>query len=1658
MSKKKRMIKVVLAILIMIILFLCIKKPNWIAGSIVYKIEPKQSDYETKQICTCSSCQECTEKLNDPSCHIVQVTADFPAPSTCIDDPEISGKIFDCQGHSVYKGQESFMLIKDSENFTVKNCDLEYFQDGFRFEKCSNATIANITIKELENIVVKLVDSENTTIDNITFTAGTNPSYAIYSINSANTTVKNTAFTTSRFDIFISASARKYCTMNFENTYGTPTTTNSTPGIKIIDYSNAELNNILDDLTEIIICFAQNVSVKDIEISHSTTTNGILVINSSNVTFTDVKLNVNSVGIDLTDSKNVFIENSTISSIPANGAAISANRCENVLVKNISTQKTYFGTKIEYSENVTVNKINIVDSSYGITSYFSQGVRIANVSFSSSEYLDIDVKADNPMQCPVVENCNGSEGKKILYYKNLNSVLLSSMSPDELILCNTSNLTIRNVTIIRTVKKNNGIITSNSSGIRFENNRIQSAHVALFGYKLQNSTILNMSAIAPMYGIYLQKSTYNTITNSSFESVGTPIFFDESTENTIKNSYFINTGKEIHVSKNNFIYNNFFNQTPIIIESDINYWNTTKQPGKRIYSKGPLIGGNYWIPYSETCADADKDGFCDNPYRISMSEDYLPLSNKYRPVCYCINCSDCSQKLADPMCEEVVLNRSTALHAEKLPCIEMINLTNKTFRCTASIVGNGSSEGITLKNTTNIKVSQCVVSNFSRAVSIEDSFSVTLENISSNQTNNSIIILTTTSALLKNNTLVSSEIGILVNNSKGIRINKTDIDSGQIGINFCNVNNSYVIGTSISSETCINLTNAQENSFFNNLMNCTVHAIINPLLQNNWNTSKQFGTRIYSPGYMIGGNYWTNPSATGFSDNCTDADLDGFCDSAYQLAPNNTDHLPYSNAFTPGICECDSCSLCTNAMNDPSCAIVKLVSDIGGSVSTCIDNPLGFSNKTLDCDGHIIQATKHGICLTTNLENSVIKNCVLKDMKYGMEIISLNNFTFQNITIQSSALDEAIFGKVNNNLTFSNIKIIGASSSYGLGFFQARSTGLKLVNFTITRLKIGLQIEDNSERFLIDKLNVANLTYGIHIISLVNSIIRNSIFQSSVPCAIAMLSGGNNLIYNNLFNGTSISVSVPNYWNTSKQFGTRIYSPGYMIGGNYWTNPSATGFSDNCTDADLDGFCDGNYTINRGNIDFLPLSDEFQSNCIDLNNESTFKGRVVKSGNTLYVRTSVEICSGTYHLNDSPATIINSSNTVFSCQPGTILLGTGTENAIYSNFSNVTISNCSFESFKTAIILEKSGNILSNSFVQNALGLNLTDAGVLIEDNIFDRNSMHVLSVAGNNFTKNCWKDAQSLDIKDSDYDGFGDSGSAYPYCSSNGGLVSDYVYDYMPRMLGCYPYCGDGICQSNENYLTCPNDCPPVEEEEETTLRRRRGSTSLQKESEEKKECVPVWNCTQWSECINGTQRRFCKEIRCGLGNKTEYRPCVSEQIKPKQEKPLPPPFTESLKRFIATYITGALAVCIPSFVILGIALSLIVQSYLLKIKPAKKNANKITILWLLSIGALLFTFISCPRSVQLAYCLIVLSIFSTILMIIKHLKIHIKVNHIKVRKREFYEETKQIIKELRRKLKMKDKEIIKLKRKLNAYQTMLKKIAKKERTIEQLINRFLR
>jgi len=75
---------------------------------------------------------------------------------------------------------------------------------------------------------------------------------------------------------------------------------------------------------------------------------------------------------------------------------------------------------------------------------------------------------------------------------------------------------------------------------------------------------------------------------------------------------------------------------------------------------------------------------------------------------------------------------------------------------------------------------------------------------------------------------------------------------------------------------------------------------------------------------------------------------------------------------------------------------------------------------------------------------------------------------------------------------------------------------------------------------------------------------------------------------NNEFDLVSI-IGLKNYWNTSKTAGTNIIGGPY-IGGNFWANPSGTGFSETCSDADVDGICDSSYWLAADNIDYLPMT------------------------------------------------------------------------------------------------------------------------------------------------------------------------------------------------------------------------------------------------------------------------------------------------------------------------------------------------------------------------------------------------------------------------------------------------------------------------------------
>jgi parallel beta-helix repeat protein len=150
-----------------------------------------------------------------------------------------------------------------------------------------------------------------------------------------------------------------------------------------------------------------------------------------------------------------------------------------------------------------------------------------------------------------------------------------------------------------------------------------------------NSDYCNVSdntALNNYYGIYLEDSSNNTLTNNNANSNNDEgISLASSSNNKVTgNTANSNTNCGIYLdsSSSNFIYNNYFNNTRNAYDDGTNIWNITKTAGTNIIG-GSWLGGNYWSDYfgDDTSGDGLGDTF--TPYNssgnITCGGDWLPL-------------------------------------------------------------------------------------------------------------------------------------------------------------------------------------------------------------------------------------------------------------------------------------------------------------------------------------------------------------------------------------------------------------------------------------------------------------------------------------------------------------------------------------------------------------------------------------------------------------------------------------------------------------------------------------------------------------------------------------------------------------------------------------------------------------------------------------------------------------------------------------------------------------------------------------------------------------------------------------------------------------------------------------------------------------------------
>jgi parallel beta-helix repeat protein len=186
---------------------------------------------------------------------------------------------------------------------------------------------------------------------------------------------------------------------------------------------------------------------------------------------------------------------------------------------------------------------------------------------------------------------------------------------------------------------------------------------------------------------------------------------------------------------------------------------------------------------------------------------------------------------------------------------------------------------------------------------------------------------------------------------------------------------------------------------------------------------------------------------------------------------------------------------------------------------------------------------------------------------YGISLNGDGNVVSGN-TISGTSIAgisiQTLYNSVNNNRGSANTQ---SFIQFNNGYYNT------LFNNTASGNGYGYRLVNASQNHFGNNTVVDSTNYGI-------------VFDGPIPSVY-------NEFADNYFNNTDnvywISGTGANYWNTNKQAGPNILG-GSLIGGNFWSNPSGTGYSQTCTDADSDGFCDTPFTVNTGNIDQYPLS------------------------------------------------------------------------------------------------------------------------------------------------------------------------------------------------------------------------------------------------------------------------------------------------------------------------------------------------------------------------------------------------------------------------------------------------------------------------------------
>ena len=359
--------------------------------------------------------------------------------------------------------------------------------------------------------------------------------------------------------------------------------------------------------------------------------------------------------------------------------------------------------------------------------------------------------------------------------------------------------------------------------------------------------------------------------------------------------------------------------------------------------------------------------------------------------------------------------------------------------------------------------------------------------------------------------------------------------------------------------------------------------------------------------------------------------------------------------------DCGNCIDCSNYLtNSTSGDIVNLVNDI-----TLTDNSQCIETINMYC----IFADSNSDNMTFNGNNFLINESVGIICDNPVEIYGAYNVTIKNLRyespLESSGKIQADFGS--SSLTFDNI----TTNDNTILIYGGGSIGNNIIR------NCNLNAYYNAYGIFVDYAwntsiynNTINALYPIVFYNMQSAeIYDNNLISTLKPAITSIQTSGTvgfNTVYNNILNSTTpyCNITVPeiNYFNMNKTLGTNIVN-GIYLGGNYYANDTSTGYSDSCTDLDLDGICDSPFELNgscdssnpSAGTDYYPLTLYSPIVPVTISIEMTMPTNTtyITASIALFVSANTTIDTWWYSLN-------NGANVTFT--PNTTITATSGQN------------------------------------------------------------------------------------------------------------------------------------------------------------------------------------------------------------------------------------------------------------------------------------------------------------------------------------------------------------------------------------------------------------